>query len=1152
VVGRRRDSAEFRPSAQTRQSLAPSRRQAVALLAVVVLVASGVALASYLVRPSKARAFELFYGSVLLNDERAPVAVDLTNGRPTVRLVDANTQVNAKNPNDLIVTPLTGGTLLLNGATGEFNMVDSTGFVIKTTGGGVPLPKVAGPSRSTAVPSGAAAYIEQTGAAGTSVFLVGQTTVQSATGAGAKVRPRASTTMTEPGSTAPGAAVGANGDLWLLVGAAGSQTVRQLSVPHGSDAGATLTTEDHGAVSGTAALGVAARNPDGTGGDVVAVASARSVQLFEPDGSTRTGSVAGLDGVDDILPASNATGSASFLYHSTAGWSLVSMPVDGRRLSGPHALAGLSTAAKLAPPVESGGRLYTMGLGSGGQLWDISAGGARPLEDAATYPVVRSGSRALEPADFADGSVFARGSRVIFNSPHHLQALALFTDGSRKPTIIDKGAAVSLNAAGGATSLTDAHSPKSPRVPPKPGSKPAQQPAQPINNEIKCRTTKQVPHIPTITQATPGSRSLQLRWSYPLLDTQDCAPSTYTVAVKVLSSVAPAPPGSVTVQGQDGVNITGLFPSTQYEVTVTAFINGTGTPSSPVRITTGPEGPAAPTNISVTTDSSGSWHVTWSSCGGIRDGCVPTASWNVVPQLCDGLPGLASPPAPLSVAGDPSQHTFTATYPGNDSLLGHGLNFQILGIGQLGTVGTPNSSRGCAYSWSTPIAGALSLSASQPPNTALGGSANTTVTLSLGSDPVRNVGGIGAQVTFRLTGPTGTQTQGPVTYNGSGSTITATFHGVQAGATYTAQATVSAPRQPSASATVGPVSVTTRADWPALSVSADCPPDRGPIVLTCSLSVTINGLSSADANGERFDLASGSGMQCGSTGFGFTDSNFDPAHETITGKVSLLLYHGSCTVSIALVESQNSRPPLVFGGTVSPTASTNVALGSASQLNAQQSDFSADWSTAGGGSNVRVKYEGTLSDSDVSQITNSWAETVHAPNGTNCGSSSAQPTSRGIDVAVDPNCVNRFGSQTGWSVTVSYHDASDGGGHGPFSYSLTGGPPTYQPCTVAASDFDATWTGTSATPAVQVKFNGDQSALAGCTGWAYLLKDPGGDSCGTPPAPPDPQHDRTAVIPLSCTTSPSADNWSVSISYTDTAGNAQALSSITVTGALPP
>ena len=65
----------------------PSRRQALALLVGLLLVAGVVTVASFAVHPSKARAFSLFYGSVFLNDERGPVSVDLAQpagGRPAL------------------------------------------------------------------------------------------------------------------------------------------------------------------------------------------------------------------------------------------------------------------------------------------------------------------------------------------------------------------------------------------------------------------------------------------------------------------------------------------------------------------------------------------------------------------------------------------------------------------------------------------------------------------------------------------------------------------------------------------------------------------------------------------------------------------------------------------------------------------------------------------------------------------------------------------------------------------------------------------------------------------------------------------------------------------------------------------------------------
>ncbi|MDQ2740110.1 MAG: hypothetical protein M3Y35_16160, partial [Actinomycetota bacterium] len=160
MLGRQR-TATFRPTADAAPLHAPSRRQALAMVLGLVLVASAITVASFAVRPSKARAFELFYGSMFIDDDTSPVAIDLASGKPTVRLQQAYTQVDAKRSGDLDVTPLQGGTLLLDPLTGEFNMVDGTGFVIKTKGGGVRLPRRTGASTSTAVAAGDSAYIVQ-------------------------------------------------------------------------------------------------------------------------------------------------------------------------------------------------------------------------------------------------------------------------------------------------------------------------------------------------------------------------------------------------------------------------------------------------------------------------------------------------------------------------------------------------------------------------------------------------------------------------------------------------------------------------------------------------------------------------------------------------------------------------------------------------------------------------------------------------------------------------------------------------------------------------------------------------------------------------------------------------------------------------------
>ena len=59
----------------------------------------------------------------------------------------------------------------------------------------------------------------------------------------------------------------------------------------------------------------------------------------------------------------------------------------------------------------------------------------------------------------------------------------------------------------------------------------------------------------------------------------DCAPSSYVVSVKALTPGAPKPQPEVAVNGQNGVTLTGLFPATNYQLSVAAVINKVSTSS---------------------------------------------------------------------------------------------------------------------------------------------------------------------------------------------------------------------------------------------------------------------------------------------------------------------------------------------------------------------------------------------------------------------------------------------------------------------------------------------------------------------------------------------------------------------------------------------
>jgi hypothetical protein len=1139
VVGRRHSATAFRPSAPAGRSTGPSRTQSILLLTGVIAIATAIAIASFVVKPNRARSFDLFYGSVYINDNASPVAVDLASGKPTIRLRNAFTAVSAKSTGDVDVLALGGGnTLMLNPSTGEFNMVNSTGFVVKTTGGGVQLPTATGVTRTTAIPASSAAYMLQSSDTSSSIYLVNEATVSSAIGRNARAKARAYGTIAQPLADEPAPAASANGDLWLLTGTGTTHSITQLSVPPSSNAGATLASKHHGTVAGVAAVGSATVKADGTGGDVPAIASAKQLQIVSAGVTTRLPVT--VDGtVSEILPAANAQGELAFLYRTSSGWSRVTAPTIGATSAQVTKLTAIGSSADLVGPAASNGRLYTMDRASGA-LWQIDAGGsAHTVVGAPTYPVLKG-----EPIDLSQSEVIAQGSRVIFNARANYEAEVVFTDGSHAPRTIDKHSAVQVDPTG-ATSLADAHASTT-----KPGhgqTAPtrAPRPAQAINDKIDCKTTTQKPHIPTLVAGDRGSRSIVLTWIYPLLENSDCAPSTYVVSVKVLTPGAPSAQSSVKVLAQNGVTLTGLFPATQYQLTVTAYLNGLHTTSPPIRVATGPEGPAAPTDVRASTTPSGDWTVSWDSCGGIKQGCVPSTTWNIIPKFCDGQ-GLSNVPVPLSVTEDPTVHSFSRTYPGSDALLGRGLCFAVQGVSPQGTNGTVSSFTPAAYSWSAPIASALKLTASQPGNTALGGSAATSVNLDLGSNPVRDVGGLGATITFTLDGPGAPKTK-TVTYDGKSDQLAASFPGIVAGAKYTAQATVHPANHPSDSASTPTVVVTTRANWPSLSAQASCPNGGGLVVLSCTLTVNINGISSAAAGGERFSLVD-SEVVCSNSGFALDKSDFDPAHDTITQNVDLLSYNGTCTVQLDLREGSNALDPAVFGGTTAPKFSANVNLGKASTLSAGSGDFKAAFSArdASGntGSFVQVRYAGFHSDNQVGQLADRWSLQLSAPDGTPCGSSSAQPTHSGTYFPVNQTCINEQGDQNGWRVSVSYFDRNTDNQHEQ-DYTLNSTPPGYVPCTVSASNFAAAW---ASDPTVDITFDPSGAQIAGCSAWGYSVRNATQSECGS--ANQDPGSIAVAIDTDrdECTPGPA---WSVTISYRDTASRLQHLTPILVTGTPP-
>lgn len=1015
MVGRRRAATAFRPSAPSSRSRAPSRLQTAVLLTGVLVVAAGITVASFAVKPDKARSFDLFYGSVFVDDNLSPVAIDLSSGKATVRLSDAPSAVSADRSQDLDMVPLVGGTLMLDPVTGEFNMLDSSGFVLKPTGGGVRLPQLpdSQDALTTAVPSGDSAYLVRASPTGTAIYLVGQSTVASAVGVtsdsgSSQVKARAQATLKQTSADDANTMTSANGDLFVLTGRVGTtRRLVQLSVPTGSNAGAPLTVQRRIQVAGVAALGSATQHADGTGADVVGVASRTMISVLAPDGSRYDAAVHAPAGVDAILPVRNAQGSLVFLYHAADSWSLVRAPIDGSAGASVTRLSGISAGVGLITPVESDGRVYAMGRDSYGSLFQVGDDGrAQPIQGAAHYPLVNRERLNLDGAE-----VTADGSRVIFDSRANFRAVVVFADGSHAPRIVDKHSAVQVDTNGTASVSGNPdrnHGPK-----PGKKTKPQPHPDQAINNKINCKVVSQTPHIPSVQLVQRASRSVQLQWEYPLLDPQDCDPSTYTVAVKLLSSDAPSPPSMVTVQGQDGVNLTGLFPDTEYQIVVSAYINKLHTPSQPLVVTTSVEGPAAPTGIHTTVDNAGNWTITWNSCGGIQAGCVATADWQIIPHLCDGL-GLSSAPDTRRRVGDPTQHTFSFTYQGSETLLGRGLSFDIQGIGEKGTIGDSANDGSCSYSWSPVVAGDIHVHASAPPMTTGESTSHTTVSMAFDGGQQHDLGGVGGEMTYELL-----QGNSVVARVGPTTKPQATLPGISAGSNYQVAVVVNPARHPSATARIGPVDVQPAiAKWPQPSIAISVDDTDA---YDAQLSVTVSLPPGTNTHGETFDLSPGSALRCGNTSMELVRANIS-AGDTVRFSVDRTQYNARCSVYVALVQNADTElaNPLYGDGTTSPGATSGNFDIDVPTSTAGQSDFSASWNSSApfGHPQINVVYTG--GDPRFLTYARNWHIVLSNDGGTTvCGTSNAD-LNPGTTVDVDRSCVQSGGTFTA-AITYTFY-----------------------------------------------------------------------------------------------------------------------------------
>ena len=148
-----------------------------------------------------------------------------------------------------------------------------------------------------------------------------------------------------------------------------------------------------------------------------------------------------------FVPVTGVTSGLWFLGRAASGWSLFGATAAGQPV-GPYPLGEFGPSSTPAVPALSSGLLYTLDTASEGQprLWviDTATGRGAPVAGAPVYP--RRSPQ--EDAVFSAAEVRVSGPRVIFNNPESLDAVVVFTDGSRPPAVIDKSSAVFVSAAG--------------------------------------------------------------------------------------------------------------------------------------------------------------------------------------------------------------------------------------------------------------------------------------------------------------------------------------------------------------------------------------------------------------------------------------------------------------------------------------------------------------------------------------------------------------------------------------------------------------------------------------------------------------------------------------------------------------------------------
>ena len=101
----------------------------------------------------------IFGGSLVLDDYRPLTVIDLATGAVTVQLEGVYAQVGATSYGEVEAVPTATGTMLVNRATGSFNMLAKDNYVLGPTTNGISLGPLSHETGAAGFADGAATYI---------------------------------------------------------------------------------------------------------------------------------------------------------------------------------------------------------------------------------------------------------------------------------------------------------------------------------------------------------------------------------------------------------------------------------------------------------------------------------------------------------------------------------------------------------------------------------------------------------------------------------------------------------------------------------------------------------------------------------------------------------------------------------------------------------------------------------------------------------------------------------------------------------------------------------------------------------------------------------------------------------------------------------